>query len=1027
MPVAAREQREHRLGLHGHYVLDPSLQDVARQYGLRVSYNGNGNYSLEHENNLFDADKFCPSFIEHNGNNFRLSDLRKFLKFLRQPVYACVQHENNASKKQKLEQRTAVHEFLRFITTGSAQIPPEVDEEGNTTGPSCHAESEAILKNFDLWRGEMELGNEQAVQSAIPRTGFEADKGFEFDVSHLVANPGEPNTEKMDYVAWSLISAVKGESYADGRPDVLYLTADELCVLCKEIILNDEIKALLFNTKYEEERRNVRDEVGVSARTFNAENRFQTLPDFSALNVPSPKTQLEALLMSTSALTPVISSQALRQAWSKFHWTKRDSSPFKQIAGEISILRDELLQEQTRDIEDPHRLEALLQRFSSLISFSRHAAQELDLQKIVKVFDQTGITKISVAETFMQPHHQAALDVLRSGLDQGESPAIKLGRSVKDSLKTIVTEAFDYTTEKNVRLGAITALTVLYLTANQLAMNPAFVKKVNEWRGKPTVSAPAKVEEAYVFGDTGLETAKTSIDYKPEAQPSQQQATNTEDPALCHYHFNGKQMVPHCFFNQKIKDFTRGTMDWMETTSDHTLMNAKIITEPQAPFSEFSQGARGTISPTANLWLYLNILQLIAHVPFFYMMGERGTRFGVHAYRGGSGLFSELADSGYTLLTQRPLAVPAMLSALAYTYNNDFALAGIIVNGVAAGALGNRIWRRSSNLRATLLDHANDIQIPEEFLQTQFQQALSAEQSEGMRIRLAGVKQQFAINAHNIQPVLDSLDNFDAIMSHANGQIGVHEKWYFNHINQKIKDSAAALERFKSDGNQAALEKALRRSLADVIGAQGYHMQRSPVYEAAFNTNPDAEVLNLMARHGETRYGSLKRKDRIGRHFSIATGRDTAPYIDRVKSTVASSTNVVWHGVATGARTLQAGYANIPNKKPVLIATGTAAAGILILDMAGQTHLLGPYLGTTADYAARLMGYAYGVGGTSTAYGTYNIYDDILWNDTFGGLTFLTLGVVLGHYGYRNGVRPALATANEKFKEFRQQDLIPYL
>lgn len=110
-----------------------------------------------------------------------------------------------------------------------------------------------------------------------------------------------------------------------------------------------------------------------------------------------------------------------------------------------------------------------------------------------------------------------------------------------------------------------------------------------------------------------------------------------------------------------------GTVDTVDQIADRIFMAANIIREPQSAFSQFSQGAREVIGPTANFWMYFNLIQLMAHIPFFAMMGARGARHGIHAYGGTKNLFGEFADPFWTLLKYRPLVVPGALGTAAAT------------------------------------------------------------------------------------------------------------------------------------------------------------------------------------------------------------------------------------------------------------------------------------------------------------------------------------------------------------------------
>jgi hypothetical protein len=1060
--AAASPRIIHKLGLAGNFMVDQFLHDAAKTHGLQIYHTGGNHYELRHQNPDFNVKNICPAGAGYKHGPLTLSQLKTTLEFLHQPLRVSagrVTHTENlsrADRKQLLQQnREMLHQFLRFATTGSVQLT--TDQKIIHTGPECHAEAGEKMQDFDAWRKQMELGNPDRVKTAVPGTGFDAERGFYLLVDDTLRQNAQGNTAELRDTFWSLLSDTKKQPVSMTEKTV-YLTAAELETLAGKIIHHPHMKSLLRNVEQDEMQQAAKHRIDLD------EQQRQTIAhELDAVAGHNTlKNELENILKSTTALSPLINSAAVKNAWNKFHWTKEGNCPFVKISREMHVLEERLRMELERPDFTQERLSAVQTEFASLTSFVRLAAKEMGFENMEAAMRQDP-GSVYVAEKFLSPHHQRGLALIRQGMEQeAASPLKELTNGLWASLKTVVSDVYNFTTTNDSRLRAIALMTAMYMAAIPLYNNPAFMEKMPAFMGggKPTAAVQQPTQQPSLSPElqqaieehlknnqqaplpTALrheveqhmqkqtvseeivsasfegfsldgEDLKTTVAVPKSDLQSKILPANDSTPMFCHPHM-GKTTVLHCYFNDKIKNFMTGTVDTVDQIADRIFMAANIIREPQSAFSQFSQGAREVIGPTANFWMYFNLIQLMAHIPFFAMMGARGARHGIHAYGGTKNLFGEFADPFWTLLKYRPLVVPGALGTAAATAANDAGITAIILSTIAAGAIGNKLWQRSPGTKDDLKLQANDI----ETLQTVLEEQL-AQQPGGtaFNTRIAGVKHQFTLSAHNLQSTQKELSRFAHAINHTSNQIGIDNKYYQEFLNGGIAAVAQALTQFSHDNDAKALQTTLNGSLADIMGAQTRHTDAAPIYKTLFNQSADTHTLNLLTRHGNAKHAAMKRQERMARYFErFARPEQTGMFArleDRTKSGIVLSSNALWHSIVRASRETQAAYESIPNKKLVIGSAAAATAAIIGIDLSGQAQeLFNPDTAHLVDMAARSLGWGYGINGTTGTFGTYNIYDDTILTDTMGGLTALTAGV-----GAYYGLKPLAAYSREKSRE----------
>lgn len=519
--------------------------------------------------------------------------------------------------------------------------------------------------------------------------------------------------------------------------------------------------------------------------------------------------------------------------------------------------------------------------------------------------------------------------------------------------------------------------------------------------------------------DENLQIGNTSKDSLPKIVPS---TTSDTTPSLCHPHVGRATVVMHCYFNDLIKDFMAGSVNKIDNFSDQLFVKLGINKTEQAAFSGFSQNARAAIGPTANFWLYCNLAQLMAHVPFFAMMLSRGRRHGIHAYKETHNLIGEFSDSLWSLMKYRPLALPAATTAAGLTAMNSADITTILLSTALAGFAGNKLWTRSPGTSKELEELSRDIATVQSITDAriardQIAQVLP-ENAETLNVHFAGLKQKFLIGAHNLQPLLSALNKFDSAITHAATQIGTGEPWYQDFLKGRVEQATQALRKYETDKNTEILHAELDQSLADIMGAQARHTGQSPVYNVLAGGNTEPEALHLITRHGNIKHAALGREESIKHHFERLKNPEEQKFFprleSRIKSGAALAGNGLWHAIASGSRKTQMVYEATPHKGLIIGSFATAAGTLIGLDLSGQGHaLMGTDVGNAIQTTSGHLGTAYGTTGTTGAFGIYNIWDDTILTDTGGGLIALTAGVV-SYYAWRNGAKPLAASSMEK-------------
>ena len=319
------------------------------------------------------------------------------------------------------------------------------------------------------------------------------------------------------------------------------------------------------------------------------------------------------------------------------------------------------------------------------------------------------------------------------------------------------------------------------------------------------------------------------------------------------------------------------------------------------------------------------------------------------------------------------------------------------------------------------------------------------------KIGLAGtLKRKFTVSSENLGHVEKALNDFDFVMRHLAEELRFsvrkHEhkdesgcshcehgeqpplvrSWYQRFLEQKVELTTNALRAFRKDQDIEALQKVFRDNLVDIMGAQIRHQGQSSLYGILF---PDADSLRKNADaaylkiHANQLYGARGRGEKIlsfGERLRTTQGEISW---DKVKAAIGLSATSVWDDIVNTGRMMQKAWKKAPDvifsikgrdvsSKNILLAA--AAGGAVMMDVTGTSKaLLDPQLAEGVNALSGVIGQGYTAGTLLSAFGVYNIWDDIIINDI--GIAFgvaMTAGV-MAHYAVQRGVRPIVESAKE--------------
>lgn len=1065
--------------------------------------------------------KLCPEGIEHDGNQFSGRELRAFLEFLAHPTEQSIQkgmtgHFNNKSLltsgkdfaksfplmaatpfigtykwmtnsplndsegKKKSDALERVHQVMNWMTSHDGKVTVEHHHDhdhdhGHEHGHlcDCHALADEILARHDAFR-EQKFGAAEPVNcefplAMIPGTGIDAQRGFYFDINKDVLfsefPEGSPK-EKLQSLLKSAFEQTGHELNTDENR--IYLSADQLYTFTNEIAFHPEAAQLIHSALYEEEEQHALENVAKDIEKLEKTSRLRQLHNATL----DPSLQLEALRVATTALTPLINPKLLNALWESYNVHQRELSPLPKIQDEVSQLHNTITQKIAEGDVTAETVQAIIHEFPSTINFLKAWAIESQRPELADVLDHAGIAKIPISENFMEDHHEKALELFRRAQGKGDGAMKDLAKSSVKSAWTVIKDTWGTVSEnKSTAYKAIGFSASIFALSHPAVIGPLMQSMQGD---------QPQTTEVFILGDDGFETVEAEI--APDATfqhadgvkivDASDVSIEKSDVAICgeggkvmHYHFSPNGAIPHCYFNDKLKDVTAGMIDTHDVIADTLLVKAGITDQPTASVSHFSEHARSKINDTLNFWLLFNLAQVVAHGAFYYNMGRRGRRHGLAANKGAANLIADFTNSLSSMAKHTPATLPAVGATLAHHYytgtdiltkamnaadiNASSDVSTVLMSMFIAGGAASLI-KRNPQVADEIIKTAQAIELAPDDQKTLERFAKLSESmgygatiqervSENLKpvelsMKIAGIKETQTLGEQNIAPLLESLIAYEITLDHAGSKIGLKDDDERIKIRRNLEDLIITLESYAADENFD--QKLIEQQLPNIMASQARHTGTHDIYKMLAGENKKPDALRLLGRHGAQEHRRYVYGEVIHNHGQKLENPHIAPDDWAISQTAMRITSV-WDDATEVFNWTRGRYSATPDQAltAIKVTGGAWLATSYGADISGNTQALGDFMAgvinldsilpaveniTSAEInptaelysnalteTSSLIGDAVSYTLPSFNFGVYNIYDDIILTDTVGGLFFLNaVGVAGGYYAIDRGYKP---------------------
>lgn len=1009
----------HKIDAAGRFFLSDPLLDAADAYGLTIESLGRGLYRMRGEEKALCA--FLPDFTDSPGGVLSRSALKSTLEFLHQPLRRLCEDRLSHSERPKddksvHERRVEIHRLLRFAMRGSVALPADNFEGLENETAECHAKTEQAMREEDAWLKHREFGNSLVSQSVLPDTTIDPERGFVFRLDKrtlgLAAYRGV-NQNALNDTFWDILNKATDGRYAARTPEI-FLNAREMETFCS-LCIDEKLGARLDRVEFEEAVQEKLDSLEERVRSLRFSLSFHRL---SALQKKDPSDRLSSLLLSTTALAPVMRSGFLQQAWARHHFMDRHESPLGGLGKEFGVFLAVMEHLKDRGSVSPVQMEALAAEFLPLISFSSECldilgkaslddkdAAKADLFfKAKQSFQDASLTGITASSHFLREDYKQTLEVLEKSLGQS-------GSALRGAARAGVDTAVDFTMDvvNFIRESPKTAAAFVGIASTLYVMN-----------GGDAQSAQAANESIMLFDGSGFEEVAIDMSTLPE---------EARDVQNWHWDMGPFGLYKHYMYDNAVVGPAQTVMDWIRIGIQWAYKTAGIPVDESAAFS---QAAEKVVKPLADQLFRVNIFQNFSHAAFWMYMVSKGYNHGLKGAGKVFELLSPITDMtvsggyglGEALGMRKKIPLSARIQMLGYgssdaqnekyIYKERVSVQrpslqqGVLIkfaescklqgaplkSGCLLMALGE-----AAEVRSQILD------VPPDLLSGQ-----------GAVLDLPGLKKNFTLNAQNIPSILRSLEGFDLAMTQAAAQIGVQEEWKKRFIIERIHDLRDALLHFKNDQDAPRLRQRISTGLEDLAGIEAHLFDHSPLYRGLF---PETDTVSMeneeikLATQANIRFGRMKRFDRVQRLRSqIEAGQDSEGHnlsltgIAKKRSALLASH--IWNAMVESAGTIKKAVKPVCNKAAVIALSGISAAAVA-LDMAGAGNVY-------SDMVSSSAGAALSSAATTLTFLLYNFWEDVLGVHVGSGAVLLAAGAGAG-YLHRRGIKPALLTSFDFVKE----------
>lgn len=378
-----------------HFQIDEALLNMAQDYGAYIQV-------------VPKSQNYTMVFFGGNGTQDftgKLSELKTHLHNLHQPINMGIERAvkessgyNVASAGQKIMMLRRVGEqvqnerkdtlaLFHVMTQNTATLPEYTDP--NSDEDHQHG-SEHEIRTADMWRDTCEIDIKDRAKDYTPNEAktalepaiingshFHPSKGFQFDLSPQFISP---NTQRdINPIIWNMISTVKGHDAHGGN--TLHFTLaemDDFCALAHDRLQTPEFMDLLEDTRHQER---VEETIG----RIEAEVQDINSPIYKAVikgaAIPEGKNNtLKNLIIASSAITPILKSEAMEARWSHYYFMHRKDPAMASIVDNVNILNDVVSHFNAAEHVTQAHMEAIAQepKLQEALSFQKNMARAIE-------------------------------------------------------------------------------------------------------------------------------------------------------------------------------------------------------------------------------------------------------------------------------------------------------------------------------------------------------------------------------------------------------------------------------------------------------------------------------------------------------------------------------------------------------------------------------------------------------------------------------------------------------------------------